>query len=256
MSQVRSLSYNIEGVSAEARLHLPQKGNLGASPGVLIIPGFADTAVGPHNMHVLLARSLAEAGFAVLRFDYRGQGESEGSFADFTGLTGYRDCREALMQLVNQPEVDSQRIFVTGYSLGGYYASCLASEYDFIQGLALLAPVAFPSIFQNFFQEKHHTQFHEHGWTDWNGWNVGALFLQSVQNTPSINEMKLGCMEKTMVIHGTDDNEVPIAHGMEYAARGATIRLIEGGDHPFSSYRVQTDVEQQVCNWFLQLLND
>jgi exosortase A-associated hydrolase 1 len=45
---------------------------------VLIVVGGPQYRVGSHRQFVLLARSIARAGFAVLRFDYRGMGDSEG----------------------------------------------------------------------------------------------------------------------------------------------------------------------------------
>lgn len=48
------------------------------STAVLIVVGGPQYRVGSHRQFVLLARSIARAGFAVLRFDYRGMGDSEG----------------------------------------------------------------------------------------------------------------------------------------------------------------------------------
>ncbi|MBO0793494.1 MAG: hypothetical protein J2P36_21450, partial [Ktedonobacteraceae bacterium] len=47
-------------------LHRPQQVKESA-PGIVIIPGFADTAVGPHNMHRALADALQDIGCIVLR---------------------------------------------------------------------------------------------------------------------------------------------------------------------------------------------
>jgi exosortase A-associated hydrolase 1 len=51
--------------------------------GVLVIVGGPQYRVGSHRQFVLFARALAEAGFAVLRFDYRGMGDSEGGVRVF-----------------------------------------------------------------------------------------------------------------------------------------------------------------------------
>ena len=54
-----------------------------ADIGVLILVGGPQYRVGSHRQFTLLARSLAEAGFASLRFDYRGMGDSEGKKSEF-----------------------------------------------------------------------------------------------------------------------------------------------------------------------------
>ena len=67
--------YHLEGI-----LHHPQGLLRGA---VIVVVGGPQTRVGSHRQFVLLARALAAAGFAVLRFDYRGMGDSDGDAIDF-----------------------------------------------------------------------------------------------------------------------------------------------------------------------------
>jgi exosortase A-associated hydrolase 1 len=61
--------------------HAPQPG----AQGVLLIVGGPQYRVGSHRQFVLLARQLAAAGMPVLRFDYRGMGDSEGPTVGFEG---------------------------------------------------------------------------------------------------------------------------------------------------------------------------
>jgi exosortase A-associated hydrolase 1 len=51
--------------------------------GVLIVVGGPQYRVGSHRMFVLLARALAEDGYAAFRFDYRGMGDSSGAQRTF-----------------------------------------------------------------------------------------------------------------------------------------------------------------------------
>lgn len=55
--------------------------------GVVIVVGGPQTRVGSHRQFTLLARTLAAAGFPVLRFDVRGMGDSEGAQRSFEELT-------------------------------------------------------------------------------------------------------------------------------------------------------------------------
>src|SRR5262249_52771049 len=54
--------------------------------GVVIVVGGPQYRVGSHRQFVLLARALAESGIPVLRFDYRGMGDSEGEFTGFEAI--------------------------------------------------------------------------------------------------------------------------------------------------------------------------
>ena len=54
--------------------------------GVVVIVGGPQYRVGSHRQFVLLSRALAGAGFAVLRFDVQGMGDSEGEPLDFARI--------------------------------------------------------------------------------------------------------------------------------------------------------------------------
>ena len=56
------------------------------SLGMVVVVGGPQYRVGSHRQFVLLAWRLAEAGFPVLRFDYRGMGDSEGVPRDFEAV--------------------------------------------------------------------------------------------------------------------------------------------------------------------------
>src|SRR5262245_53248599 len=80
------------------------------------------------------ARLLAEAGFDVLLFDYRGYGRSTGS-PDEDGT--YRDARAARSALLALPAVDPDKVLYLGESLGGAVALALAVESPPPRGLVL-----------------------------------------------------------------------------------------------------------------------
>jgi exosortase A-associated hydrolase 1 len=54
--------------------------------GMVMVVGGPQYRVGSHRQFVLLARRLARAGFAVLRFDYRGMGDSGGERRPFDAV--------------------------------------------------------------------------------------------------------------------------------------------------------------------------
>ena len=54
--------------------------------GVLIIPGGPQYRIGSHRQFVLLARRLADQGYPVLRFDYRGMGDAVGEPRMLNGI--------------------------------------------------------------------------------------------------------------------------------------------------------------------------
>jgi exosortase A-associated hydrolase 1 len=80
----RTLSIPCEGTAMFGILHEPDAAmqNLG----VVIVVGGPQYRVGSHRQFVLIARALCKAGYSVLRFDFRGMGDSAGDFAGFQGV--------------------------------------------------------------------------------------------------------------------------------------------------------------------------
>ncbi len=75
------------GAQDQYRLGILTKPDASAGVGVIVIVGGPQYRAGSHRQFVLLARALANAGFAVLRIDYQGMGDSAGERTDFTNVT-------------------------------------------------------------------------------------------------------------------------------------------------------------------------
>jgi exosortase A-associated hydrolase 1 len=70
-----AITFECLGADLVGMISLPEQP---PSVGVLIIVGGPQYRVGSHRQFVLLARQLTDAGVAVMRFDYRGMGDSGG----------------------------------------------------------------------------------------------------------------------------------------------------------------------------------
>jgi fermentation-respiration switch protein FrsA (DUF1100 family) len=93
----------------------------GPGPAVLICNGNA----GDRSHRLDLGLALAERGYAILLFDYRGYAGNPGSPSE-TGLRA--DARAAVEALAERAEVDPARIAYFGESLGAAVAGGLATE--------------------------------------------------------------------------------------------------------------------------------
>jgi exosortase A-associated hydrolase 1 len=100
MSAVRedAFMFQCEGESLVGILHVPEREP--ARIGVLVIVGGPQYRVGSHRQFVLMARSLAQSGYAVLRFDYRGMGDSDGEMRTFERVAS--DVRVAIDELMRR----------------------------------------------------------------------------------------------------------------------------------------------------------
>ena len=110
-----------------------------ARAGLVIIVGGPQYRAGSHRQFTLLARRLAREGVAVLRFDYRAMGDSDGPKTDFENTRP--DIGAAIDLLISRcPEVREVALWglCDGASAGLLYAG--ASDDARVTGLVLLNP--------------------------------------------------------------------------------------------------------------------
>ena len=131
MEETRLAFRNHEGLTLQGILHLP---DVVRGTGVVIAHGF--TGSKDTNFFPELARQLAALGYPVLRFDFSGNGESEGTFESRTYTLYVEDLEAAVWQL----QRFVPRVVVIGFSMGGAVATLHAAKHGGAAGLVLLAP--------------------------------------------------------------------------------------------------------------------
>lgn len=120
----------------DADLHLPDSARSGARPPVLV------AASGFQGLKVIhperFARALTPRGFAVLAFDYRGFGLSEGERGRLVPQDWVEDVRAAVDRLGVADDVDADRIGLIGWGLGGGVVVAEASDDPRVRAVAAL----------------------------------------------------------------------------------------------------------------------
>ncbi len=116
--------------------HLNDQG-LSSGLGVVMCPAFAQEEVCTHHGWMALAQDLAQAGHAVLRFDYRGTGNGADADLSIEGMV--EDALAAARTLAGQTGVG--RVVLMGLRLGAAVALLAARRVEGLAGVALLAPV-------------------------------------------------------------------------------------------------------------------
>ena len=95
------------------------------------------------NIFNNLERMLADAGFAVINFDFRGRGKSrsKGSYFDLSKQEqdkGYLDVKAALDFLASQTEVDASRLAIVSTSVGIRYGLKAANMDSRVKSFVML----------------------------------------------------------------------------------------------------------------------
>jgi dienelactone hydrolase len=117
-------------------------------PAIVLVAGSGpverDGTVAGIPLFAQLARQLADRDFVVLRYDKRGTGQSGGRTERATLQDYADDATAAVKWLARRKDVDSNRIFVVGYSEGAAIAMLAAGAEKKIEGLVLLGGMGIP----------------------------------------------------------------------------------------------------------------
>ena len=132
--QERAVRFECEGNGLYGIVNEPTPS---ASRGVLIVVGGPQYRAGSHRQFTLLARQLASHGIPVMRFDYRGMGDSDGEIRTFESVGA--DLRQAIDTFVSEvPAV--KELVIWGLCDAASAATFYAHGDARITGLVLLNP--------------------------------------------------------------------------------------------------------------------
>lgn len=138
MPSTRISFENDRGQSLAARLDLPIDG----SPDGYALLAHCFTCSKDLRGLRRLSSALAQAGFAVLRVDFTGLGESEGEFAQTTFSSNVSDLEAAARFLEANYEAPS---LLVGHSLGGAAVLAAAPKLSSVRAVATIGAPAHPS---------------------------------------------------------------------------------------------------------------
>ncbi len=237
-------------------LHVPEHLSDRKLPVVVICHGFISNKVGQHRIFVKTAREISQHGFAVLRFDYTGCGESTGEYENITFDRQVDETSIVLDFLATLPYIDSGHIIMLGHSFGGSIASYVAERHKIVRKLILWSPVANPladiigivgkELYQECMEGK---QVH------YQGFELGREFFVSLTGLLPLEKIK-GFNGDVLIVHGTEDYETPLlnAHLYEHAVGKRPVgeyemKIIGGADHTYSSPLSEKEVIAITLQW-------
>jgi alpha/beta superfamily hydrolase len=221
-------------------LHLPQETK---NPPVIVMShGFTDDKVCDNRLFVRFARQAGEQGFAVLRFDFAGSGDSEGEFADMTVSGEIQDLESALDFVSRFSGLNDSLIYLVGYSLGGAVALSVAARDPRVKGCVGWAPVShLETVFRGILGEEAFAAAAQgcivrcrNG--EKNFFLKPAFFSDLKRHAPMSDIARL-TPRPALLIQGTEDTKVlPCQTRALYEAAGEpkTLQHVEGAPHAFT----------------------
>jgi len=142
----REITLEVEGLKISGQLYLPGKGDRAPYPAVCLCHGIPAKRPDPNNDrgYHLLAERICGEGLAVLTFNFRGAGISDGNL-DLSGWT--RDLKAAIDYLWALSEVDRSHLSLLGFSAGAAVSIYVAAQDNRVSSVASCAcPLEFTSL--------------------------------------------------------------------------------------------------------------
>jgi len=181
----------------------------------------------------LLAERICREGFAVLIFNFRGTGASDGNF-DILGWA--RDLNAVIDYLFTLPEVDGSRLSLLGFSGGAAVSICVASQD---KRVSCVVACACPAEFTFFTDVDDSSSVIDHfrsiGAIRSNDfphsaeeWLGGFKVVSPIKCVAGIAPRPL------LLVHGSQDETVEVSHAYKLYDRAGEpkqIIIIDGAGH-------------------------
>jgi uncharacterized protein len=199
-----------------------------------------------------LGRGLARAGWAALRIDLRGLGDSEGDFAETTLSSDVADVLAAVAAL---RERGLEPVVAVGHSMGGIAALLAAVEEPALRAVAVLGTSSTADHVRHLLPDLDRdgaVVFEVAG----RSLRKGAGFVDDLDRH-DLRGAVAGLAQPLLILHGTADRIVPLEHGEALHAAGGTgaeLVRIEGGDHLLTDRGHAQEAVAALTDWLQRVV--
>lgn len=211
------------------------------APAVLLLHGTGGNKNELGDIYKRLAAKLAANGYASLRIDFVGGGDSKVPYVYNNFDDSVLDANQAIAFLANNPLVDKARIGVLGWSQGGRIAQVVAARNESVKALVTWASASSNGAtdFEDMF--KYEEQAIKNGYYDfvlpWGSkLRLGKQWFVAMKNSKAMEEIKQ-YKGPLLAIHGSLDVIVAPAKSRELlknaGSNDATLRILDKADHGF-----------------------
>ncbi len=227
----------IEDDGIQLSLELERPDGVDSCPLAILLHGFTSAKDRPHNVRA--AEAMRGAGFATIRMDLYGHGESGGEFRKHTLWKWISNVMAVISYARGLDFVTD--IYLSGHSQGGLVAALAAGmEPDRIRGLILRAPAfLIPQgsrdgcLLGESFDPEHVPDSME----VIKGMTLDGEYIRVAQTVHAEEAMdRFG--GQVLILHGDEDDTVPVEDSVKAAERYRHCRLevIRGETHHFDRH--------------------
>jgi dipeptidyl aminopeptidase/acylaminoacyl peptidase len=234
--KTEKVSFKSEGYKISGVLHLPEREN---PPCIIASHGLLSSK--NSEKYIALGERISREGMAMLRFDFRGAGESEGGEGDNTISKKIADLSAAVDFTRNYPGL-GEGIGLIGSSLGGFVSLIKASMDKRVRAAVVWAT-------------PHHLDDLKTKERDERTPLPPEAFFEDLPKHRLLP--LLSKVSYCMVIHGEKDELVPVEQAWEifyHLAEPKRIHVIEEADHRLTDPAHRQRAIELSAGWFKKYL--
>ncbi len=246
--------YNTDREKLAGTLHLPETPS---EKGVVM--GHCFTCSRHTRILTRICNALAQKGFMALRFDFSGNGQSQGSFAESSYTKHIAEMKSAANFM---SEKGASRIGFGGHSMGAAISVLAAAEIKNVKAVCVLAgrlSELIPARYLNDLQKK---ELRETGQASFDSRGRSLKLSEnffSDAHQHDIPGIVTSLQIPLLVIHGDQDDIIPVEETRSaYNLNPSNIKLaiIPGADHMFSDEGHREEIAAMAAEWFAESLDN
>lgn len=239
---------NHDGENLAGTLHLPdQPSKFG------IVLGHCFTCTRHTNILRRLAKDLTEEGFIALRFDFSGNGQSEGEFSQSTYSKQITEMQKAVEIVASN---GAAWIGMAGHSMGGLISFLTASQTESVNAVCAIGSRITTMKATHFLSQTQREILENTGQVSFTS---RGRFLTVTENFFSdagrfeLQQILQAFHKPLLMVHGDQDKIIPVREAnraREISNGSVDVEIIAGGDHMFSRENHREMVSALVVDWF------
>lgn len=199
-----------------------------------------------------ISKILLENGYATIRYDMMGLGNSEGDFCDSSFTTNIEDLISVYEYIKENYKAPK---FLIGHSLGGLISIKASKKLNSIEGIATIgSPFNFNNLIEIF--SKYSDEFDRKGYArisiSGRDFNISNKFFREIKNEP-IETMVQDFNKSIIIFHSDVDRVVNYKHGLklfENINSHKNFITLKNVNHLVSERKDAYYIGNILSNWF------
>ncbi|MFN7990792.1 MAG: alpha/beta fold hydrolase [Candidatus Micrarchaeia archaeon] len=206
-----------------------------------------------HRIMRGISESLSGKGYSVLRFDFSGNGESEGRIEEATYTKMIGEVRSAVDLLGRE---GFKKVAVAGHSMGAMLSALSAHEDRRLKAVAFIAGSSQAARVREVFPKEALDRAESEGESE--AFVYGRTIRLRKEFLLDVERYNIGHAVATLkrpmlIIHGAADEIIPPYHARQiyqWASEPKTLEMLDGVDHLFRKEEHLAMVKESVSGWF------